>query len=192
MAGVRYGAAKADKVMGEKDPFGAALIACLPRLRRYATALVGNASTADDLVQDCIERALRRSASLRDVQRMGGWLRSILHNLHIDGIRRGRDLTNSVEITDLENTLSTPPEDRGASIDFLKGFDTLSVEHKQVLLLAGLEGLDYREIGEELKIPIGTVMSRLARARERLRDTLEREVKPASVTQLETVRRAKR
>jgi len=179
--------------MGDhRDPFTAALIASLPRLRRYATALVGNAGAADDLVQDCIERALRRSVTLRDPKRMGGWLRSILHNLYIDEIRRGRDLSSGVEIGELENTLSHPPEDRAASIDFLKGFDTLSIEHRQILLLVGLEGLNYREIGDELNIPIGTVMSRLARARERLRNALERETKPASVTQLDSVRRAKR
>jgi RNA polymerase sigma-70 factor, ECF subfamily len=176
----------------QKDPFSAALIASLPRLRRYATGLVGKAGAADDLVQDCIERALRRSDSLRDPERIGGWLRSILHNLYIDGIRRGRDLANGIEISDLDNTLSTPPDDRSVSIDFLKGFDTLSVEHRQILLLVGLEGLNYREISEELNIPIGTVMSRLARARERLREALERETKPASITQLDSVRRAKR
>jgi len=179
--------------MGDhEDPFQAALIASLPRLRRYATALAGSAGAADDLVQDCIERALRRSETLRDPQRIGGWLRSILHNLHMDELRRGRNLANGVEISDLENRLSSPQVDRAVSIDFVKGFDTLSVEHKQILLLVGLEGLNYREIGEELNIPIGTVMSRLARARERLRDALERETKPASVTQLDSVRRAKR
>ena len=178
--------------MGEQqDPFAAALIAQLPRLRRYATALVGNAGTADDLVQDCIERALRRSSTLQDPRRMAAWLRSILHNLHIDEVRRRRDLTNGIEITEMDNVLSIAPEDRGASIDFLRAFHGLSPEHKQVLLLAGIEGLNYREIGEELQIPIGTVMSRLARARERLRSAVEREASFSPAAELDSVKRIK-
>ena len=176
--------------MGERrDPFSEALIGQLPRLRRYATALVGNAGAADDLVQDCIERALKRSSTLQDPRRMGAWLRSILHNLHIDELRRRRDIKNGIEITELDNTLSVAPEDRGASIDFLRAFQGLSTEHKQVLLLAGVEGLNYREIGEELKIPIGTVMSRLARARERLRSAVEREASFTPAAQPESVKR---
>jgi len=176
----------------QRDPFTAALIAQLPRLRRYATALVGNAGTADDLVQDCIERALRRSSTLQDPRRIAGWLRSILHNLHIDELRRRRDLTNGIDISELVNALAIPPEDRGASIDFLRAFQALSTEHKQVLLLAGVEGLNYREIGEELQIPIGTVMSRLARARERLRSAVEREASFSPAAQLDTVKRLQR
>ena len=175
----------------QRDPFTAALIAQLPRLRRYATALVGNAGAADDLVQDCIERALKRSSTLQDPRRMAAWLRSILHNLHIDELRRRRDLVNGVEITEMDNALSIAPEDRGASIDFLRAFQGLSAEHKQVLLLAGVEGLNYREIGEELRIPIGTVMSRLARARERLRSAVERETSFPPAAQLDSVKRMK-
>ncbi len=174
-----------------RDPFAAALIAQLPRLRRYATALVGNAAAADDLVQDCIERALRRSATLQDPRRISAWLRSILHNLHIDELRRRRDLANGIDISEMENVLSIAPEDRGASIDFLRAFQGLSTEHKQILLLAGIEGLNYREIGEELGIPIGTVMSRLARGRERLRSAVEREASFSPAAQPESVKRVK-
>jgi RNA polymerase sigma-70 factor (ECF subfamily) len=74
----------------------------------------------------------------------------------------------------------------------MRAFDSLSIEHKQVLLLAGLEGLNYREIGEELAIPIGTVMSRLARARERLRSALDQETGLSSEAQPDSARRAKR
>ncbi len=157
------------------DPFAEALIANLPGLRRYATALAGNVTAADDLVQDCIERALRRSETLRDTQRMAGWLRSILHNIHVDDVRRRRARIVGVDFTEMDNdlALSVPPDDQGANIDFMRAFDRLSIEHKQILLLSGLEGLNYRELGAELGIPIGTVMSRLARARERLRNALE-------------------
>ena len=160
-----------------RDPFAAALIAHLPGLRRYATALVGSTNAADDLVQDCIERALTRAKSLQDLQRMTGWLRSILHNLHIDEVRRRRGQGIRTDVTQMDNDLafSAPPDDRSVTIDFVHAFKQLSVEHRQILLLVGLEGLNYRQISAELEIPIGTVMSRLARARERLRNALERE-----------------
>jgi|SRR5882672_5189226 len=178
----------------DADPFAEALIASLPGLRRYATALAGNVAAADDLVQDCIERALRRSETLRDTRRMGGWLRSILHNVHIDEVRRRRARIVGVDFTEMDNdlALSVPPDDQSANIDFMRAFDGLSREHKQILLLSGLEGLNYREIGVELGIPIGTVMSRLARARERLRNTLEERSFLAPNAQLESMRSAKR
>jgi len=163
-----------EKVDGRKQ-FGKDLIAQLPSLRRYARALVGNPSHADDLVQDCIERALRQGDRLREKQRLGGWLRSILHNLYIDELRRARSRGPEQDIADHcdDFSLSTPAADRGTVIDFARAMAGLTVEHRQVLLLVGLEDMDYREIAAELGIPIGTVMSRLARARERLRNAME-------------------
>jgi RNA polymerase sigma-70 factor (ECF subfamily) len=152
-------------------------------LRSYAAALTGSISAADDLVQDCVERALRRADTLHDPKRMGGWLRSILFNLYMDMVRSRHGRGIGIEFTQLDNdlALSAPPADRGSTIDFMRGLAGLSVEHRQILLLVGLEGLNYREVSDELGIPIGTVMSRLARARERLRGALEKEntVNPA-------------
>ena len=160
-----------------QDPFAKALIAHLPRLRSYATALTGSVSAADDLVQDCMERALKRADTLQDSKRMAGWLRSILLNLYIDLVRLQRSRGIGIDITQVDNDLaiSAPPSDRGAAIDFMRALNGLSVEHRQILLLVGLEGLSYREVADELGIPMGTVMSRLARARERLRHALEKE-----------------
>lgn len=157
------------------DPFSAALIAQLPGLRRYATALAGNASTADDLVQDSIERALRRAGSLQHVDRMASWLRTILHNIFVDGLRRAPGRIARVDISDMENRaeLSVTPDTDSLHLDIMRAVNRLSYEHRQILLLAGLEGLSYAEIAAELDLPIGTVMSRLARARERLRNILE-------------------
>jgi RNA polymerase sigma-70 factor (ECF subfamily) len=157
------------------DPFADALLAQLPQLRRYAAALSGNLSLADDLVQDCIERALRQAAHLKERERLGSWLRSILYNLFIDEIRRRRVRGIEKEITELadDQALAQPASDRGQVRDFLRAMDGLSPEHRQILLLVGLEDMSYREIASELKIPIGTVMSRIARARERLRSALE-------------------
>lgn len=150
-----------------------ALLAQLPGLRRYAVALVGNAADADDLVQDCLERALARQDTLRDPESLGRWLKVILYNLYVTALRRRA--APSVPVDDLAEdlALSAPPEDRDQIRDLVRAMAGLSVEHRQILLLISLEGLSYREIAELLDVPIGTVMSRLARARERLRSLLE-------------------
>jgi RNA polymerase sigma-70 factor, ECF subfamily len=168
----------------EEGPFADALLAQLPPLRRYAAALSGNLSLADDLVQDCIERALRQSAHLKDRGRLGAWLRSILYNLYIDEIRRQRVRGIEKDIMELsdDHALAQPASDRGQVKDFLRAMDGLSPEHRQILLLVGLEDMSYRDIASELNIPIGTVMSRLARARERLRCALEEGVAASNVT----------
>jgi RNA polymerase sigma-70 factor (ECF subfamily) len=159
--------------VSQHDPFAVALAAQVPALRRYAVALVRDGAAADDLVQDCIERALRQAEKLEDIQRIGGWLRTILHNLHVDDVRRRRRRGVTVDITDASATLASPARDPGLLIDFDRAMGQLSFEHRQVLLLVGLEGLNYREVAEELAIPIGTVMSRLARGREKLREAME-------------------
>jgi len=158
-----------------RQQFAEALIAHLPALRRYAMALTGNASGADDLVQDCIERALRQYEDLRDRQRIAGWLRSILHNLYIDELRRRRSRGVEEDITNLidDGALSVPAGDPGSFRDFVAAMNAISVEHRQILLLVSVEELSYREIADELEVPLGTVMSRLARARERLRDLMQ-------------------
>jgi RNA polymerase sigma-70 factor (ECF subfamily) len=167
----------------EHEEFRNALVAQLPGLRRYAAALVGNATLADDLVQDTIERALRRAAQLTDVQRLSPWLRRILYNLYIDEIRRSRARGKQHDVAELADhlELSVPASDRTSVRDFVKAINALSSEHRQILLLVGLEDLNYREVADELDIPIGTVMSRLARARERLRNMLQGSAKVGSL-----------
>jgi len=126
-------------------------------------------------VQDCIERALRRQDGLQQRAKMGAWLRSILHNVFVDDLRRRQVRGTMVDVRDLEDdlALSTPPADRAGMQDFYAAIMKLSVEHRQILLLVGVEGLSYSEVAAELGVPIGTVMSRLARARERLRAGLD-------------------
>jgi len=157
------------------DSFSAALIAQLPGLRRYAIALAGNASAADDLVQDCIERALRRASSLQSMDRIASWLRAILHNIFIDELRRAPRRVALVDISEMENhkELSVTPNTDTLHLDIVRAVNQLTFEHRQILLLVGLEGLSYAEIAAELDLPIGTIMSRLARAREKLRHILE-------------------
>jgi RNA polymerase sigma-70 factor, ECF subfamily len=163
--------------MISREDFVNALVAQLPGLRRYAVALVGNAARADDLVQDCLERALRQAGQLRELDRIPGWLRRILYNKYIDELRRDRARGKEQDILDSANAqeLSVPAHDSGAMRDFLKAINLLSAEHRQILLLVGLEELSYQEISDELGIPMGTVMSRLARARERLRAMIQDE-----------------
>ena len=137
--------------------------------------LAGNAAMADDLVQDSIEKALRQSGQLREPQLLPRWLRRILHNLYIDEIRRQRGKGPQADIMNFadHSELSIPADDSAQGRDFMRAMNALNVEHREILLLVGLEDMSYREIAEELKVPIGTVMSRLARARERLRSLME-------------------
>lgn len=177
-----------------RSEFEDALIAQLPGLRRYAAALCGSVAAGDDLVQDCVERALKQSGQLREPAKIARWLRTILHNLFMDELRRRRSRGIEEDVGELSDdlSLSVPPADRGEFREFAGAMGALSPEHRQILLLVGLEGLSYREIAEELRIPIGTTMSRLARARERLRHAIEsggwRE--PRAVTSIDAYRKA--
>lgn len=170
--------------MISREEFVDALVAQLPGLRRYAVALVGNAALADDLVQDSIERALRQAGQLRELNRLPGWLRRILYNKYIDELRRDRARGKQQDILDSANDreLSIPAVDGTAMQDFLKAINALSAEHRQILLLVGLEDLSYQEISDELGIPLGTVMSRLARARERLRAMIQHGTAPSAAS----------
>ena len=155
---------------------GRAMVAQLPALRRYALGLTGQAAAADDLVQDCLERALRRLGSLQDENKAGAWLRTILFNVFVDGRRqlRSRGETGEAALLDLADPASDP-HTRQELQQVLQAAGRLSPEHRQVLLLVGVEGLSYREVAGEIGIPVGTVMSRLARARDHLRSLLEGE-----------------
>lgn len=151
------------------------MAAALPRLRRYAIALAGDVSVGDDLVQDCLERAWKNRDTLKDDGIMFAWLRTILHNINIDRVRlRRRRIQEAENLDAVADTLvGETPDGMAPPMDVVRAMNRLSAEHRQVLLLIGLEGLSYRETAEELGVPIGTVMSRLARARERLRTLLE-------------------
>ena len=157
--------------------FADALVAQLPALRRYAVALAGNPALADDLVQDCIERALEQQNQLREQARLAPWLRRILYHLYIDEIRRNKRRGREQDVTELADQLelSAPAPDHSAMREFLHAVNRLSPEHRQILLLVSVEELSYREVAGELDIPLGTVMSRLARAREHLRQMMQHE-----------------
>jgi RNA polymerase sigma-70 factor (ECF subfamily) len=138
-------------------------------LRRYARALSGDDGEADDLIQDTLERALARLPQWREGDSPRKWLFSILHNLHVDGLRRRSRRPPHVGLESLGVDQSAPAADGASGRDLDSALQLLSGEQRQVVLLVGLEGLSYAETAEVLQIPVGTVMSRLARGRERLR-----------------------
>jgi len=148
------------------------LLACLPRLRRYARALVGDRAGADDLVQDTMERAWQKLSSWRKGTDMRPWLFSIMHNLHVD--QRRKPMIPTVTLDD-EDALATPAyaPDRLVGYDLESALRMLAAEQREILLLVVLEEMTYEEVAATLNIPIGTVMSRLSRARERLRTLVE-------------------
>lgn len=149
------------------------LLSCVPRLRRYAQALTRHRDDADDLVQDTLTRAWSKAGLWRGVSDMRTWLFSIMHNLHVDRVRRPRP--SLVEIDDDTPEVPVPPGhgDRLRLRDLQAALEQLPVEQKQVVLLVGLEDMSYAEVAAALDIPIGTVMSRLSRGRERLRALME-------------------
>ncbi len=157
------------------------LLSWLPRLRRYARALAGNngsISDADDLVQDTLERAWAKAALWPGVGDMRAWLFGIMHNLHVDGLRRPRLPTESLG-EDTPEIPMPPAQDEGlALLDLQAALDLLPREQKEVLLLVSLEEMSYAEVARTLDIPMGTVMSRLSRGRERLRGLLAGRAEP--------------
>lgn len=150
-----------------------AILAELPRLRRYARALVGERAGADDLVQDTLERAWSRVAQWRPGSDLRAWLFGIMHNLRIDQLRRPALHTAPIEEMELELPTRATQTDRMELQDLAAALAQLPEEQRAVLLLVALEDMSYAEVSVSLDIPLGTVMSRLARGRERLRQILD-------------------
>lgn len=142
-------------------------------LRRYARALVGDDADADDLVQESLKRALTYFDSDRQIGNLRAYLFTILHNSRIDMLKRQQRSGIAVPAEEAQLAANiASPSDRMACNDTLKAIRRLSEEHRQVLLLVGLEGMSYKETADVLNLPIGTVMSRLSRARAALRSAL--------------------
>jgi RNA polymerase sigma-70 factor (ECF subfamily) len=156
--------------------FSVELIALLPRLRRYARALTGDRASADDLVQDTLERAWARYRQWQPGTNLRAWLFSIMHNRRIDVLRGDRlvPVDDPAERQD-EHRAQTGAADLLGDIepiDLERAFGRLPVEHREILLLVAVEQQSYAEAAATLAVPIGTVMSRLSRARQRLRAEL--------------------
>lgn len=159
----------------------ASLIAAqIPRLRRYARALLRDPVAADDLVQDTLERAWRKLPLWRPGSDLRAWLFAIMHNVFVNQVRVRR-----VEPEPWQDEEGPPAAGLTAEASQLRDLERclarLSDEQREVLLLVGLEQLTYEETARALGIPIGTVMSRLSRARERLRRLMGGEDEPPAL-----------
>jgi RNA polymerase sigma-70 factor (ECF subfamily) len=154
------------------DAFRRDLIALVPKLRRFAASLVGQQQDADDLVQAACEKALRSASHFQPGTRMDSWMYRIIQNLWLDDRRRARTRGTVVDPDDAylsdEGKAAQLPEDRMMLAHVRNAMTTLPDGQREVLSLIAIEGLSYKETAEVLDLPIGTVMSRLSRAREAL------------------------
>lgn len=147
------------------------LITHVPVLRRYARALVQNAADADDLVQDCLVRALSRMHQFQPGTNLRAWLLSILHNIFLDGARKNKRTREFVKAVTLkeEGTVTRPNQFRRLELmEIDKALASLPPAQRSTLLLISLEGLNYEETAKITGVPIGTVRSRLSRCRTAL------------------------
>lgn len=147
----------------------------IPALRRYAASLVRSRAAADDLVQDTLERALSRWHQRRPEGDTRAWLFTILHRLAINRLRQTARRGPHLALDSVEpHRLTHPPrqEEGMAYADILQAVERLPPEYRAVLLLVSVEGLSYAEVAAILGIPLGTVMSRLSRARDRLSEMM--------------------
>jgi RNA polymerase sigma-70 factor, ECF subfamily len=155
---------------------GAEIVRALPRLRRFALSLCRNVDEADDLVQSTCDRALRAEGSFTPGTRVDAWLFRILRNLWLDRIRRRRHRGEEIdveEVVDLVDPHGERPAEWRLLLDRVwPAIGELSADQREVILLVCVEELSYQEAAVILDVPVGTVMSRLSRARRKLAEGL--------------------
>lgn len=147
----------------------------IPRLRRYARALTRNIQAADDLVQDCLERAWCKAHRWEPGSDLRAWLFTLMHNVYINGLKRKRPETEPLGHTDYQDPRPQAPDADLQLRDLEQGLAMLAPDQREVLLLVCLEEMSYEQVAAVTGVPIGTVMSRLHRARERMRVFMGRE-----------------
>lgn len=155
----------------------------LPRLRRFAASLTRDPSSADDLVQASLEKALSSWDRKRPEGDLRAWLFSILYRQFLDTQRRARRYSRMLAFfTGSQYGQHTPSAERTiVAQTTLQAFESLSAEQRALLLAVSVEGLSYREVAHMLDVPIGTVMSRLSRARQALRLLSEGKISPPAL-----------
>lgn len=158
-------------------PVAAALHTYIKSLRRYAMAITRDPNDADDLVQECLKRALAYIHDGRKIRDLRAYLFTILHNVHSDELSRRKKNGTPVPIDNDGVRLVYPPPQYAYMDckDLMEAVDNLPDDQRRVVLLVGLEGMSYRGAAEVLGVPIGTVMSRLSRGRNALREMLAAE-----------------
>lgn len=147
----------------------ARIVACIPSLRRYARGLTGDSHRADDLVQDTLERAWSRYSRWQRRGDLRAWMFGIMHNRYIDGLRASARRAEDSPPEGLPEVPVRASQADGLEMrDLDRCLQALPPEQRTVLLLIGVEELSYQQTAQALDVPLGTVMSRLSRARERL------------------------
>jgi RNA polymerase sigma factor (sigma-70 family) len=161
------------------------IVELIPRLRRYARALAGDRAAADDLVQDTLERAWAKLHLYRRGTDLRAWMFTVMHNLYVNQLRAAHPGT---QLDEEMPELAQPARETDTLVlrDLDLAIRRLPPDQREVLLLVALEDMSYAEAAGALEIPIGTVMSRLARAREKLRAMLSG--LPANGKQLKIVK----
>jgi RNA polymerase sigma-70 factor (ECF subfamily) len=144
----------------------------IPALRRYARLLTGDTTRADDLVQDTLERACVKWALWRPGSALRSWLLSLMHNLFLNRRRDWRHDDGHLSLDDVPEPAHEPQARTAERLDLQQGLARLPPAMREVLLLVAVEEYTYAEAATILGVPVGTVMSRLHRARERLRDLM--------------------
>ncbi|KQV82081.1 RNA polymerase sigma factor [Rhizobium sp. Root1220] len=154
------------------DSFEGQILALLPSLRRYSRSLTRSDSDGEDLLQDCVEKVLSRRAQWRGLN-LRGWTLTIMTNIYRNSLRQNVRAP-LVELDVAESVASTEspadPLERSRLEDAL---NSLSEDNRAVLMLVVIEGYSYQEVATALDIPIGTVMSRLSRARQQVAERLK-------------------
>jgi len=153
----------------------------LPRLRRFAVSLTRNTSSADDLVQATLERAITRWGDKRPEGDLRAWLFSILYRQFLDAQRRTRRYARMLDFFTGREDVQPSVERTVMAQSTLQAFDQLNTEQRALLLWVSVEGLSYKEVAEILDVPLGTVMSRLSRARQALRQLSDGDIASPSL-----------
>lgn len=156
----------------------AQIVAALPRLRRFCRGLTGHAEDGDDLMQSTVERALGRSQQFEPGTRVDAWMFRIARNLHVDRLRSAR---RRGPHDDIDESFDLPGEDGRVTVEnrsdlaaAQRALQSVPEDQRSAFLLVVVEGLSYRDAAEVLDIPVGTIMSRLARARARIESVVGR------------------
>ena len=176
------------------NDFGRLVEAEIPRLRRYARALTRDAVRADDLVQSCLTRAVSKQHLWQAGTDLRAWLFTILHNQHVNDVRRSVREGIRVEVETAAPFLTMAPNAHAVLElrDLRAAIDKLPQEQRQAILLVGLEGMRYDEVATILGVPVGTIRSRLSRGRDQLRKLMgiEDEDRPPAAIETSTAHRS--
>ena len=151
----------------------------IPRLRRYAMFLARDPEKADDLVQECLVRAIDNIDKFQLGTNIRSWLMTILHNIFVNETKKRRPVLTHDGVIERATPIEGGQEARHQMRDVQRAFEALSWQHRQIIWFICVEQMDYNEVARQLDVPVGTVRSRLCRAREHLKRLIETDEMPA-------------